>query len=58
MAVLIKIQEDCKPELTIPTTGYVIAFMEGSKFKFTGSIEIASLAPLLLKIMADKMGAK
>lgn len=40
----------------ISTAGYVVLYMEGDSFKVTGKMSASAIAPLLLKLMADKLG--
>ena len=42
----------------ITTNGYLVIYLKGEEFKFTGSINMKDLAPLLLKIAVEKMSNK
>lgn len=39
----------------ITTSGYLLIHLSGEEFKFSGSLNVKDLAPLLLKIAMDKM---
>jgi len=38
----------------IRTSGYIVLYLVGDRIQFKGDIAIASLAPYLMKILADK----
>lgn len=38
----------------IETTGFLILYIEGDKIKTSGDIELKALAPLLMKLAADR----
>lgn len=40
----------------ISTAGYALLYMDGDSFKVTGKMSAAAIAPLILKLAADKLG--
>ena len=53
---IVKNQGTSEQEITdIRTDGYLLFYFKGDKIKSSGDIEIRALAPLLMKIAADKL---
>ena len=48
------IKNGCQSE-QIKTSGYLLIYLEGEEFKFSGTLELKALAPLLLKLAVGKM---
>jgi len=55
---IIKNPETDKQEtIDITTNGYVLLFLKGDKVKTSGDIELKALAPLLMKVVMEKMSS-
>lgn len=52
----ITIEKNDTTDEIIRTSGYILIYMKGESFKFTGTIGLESLAPFLLQAIANKMG--
>ena len=42
-------------EQPIKTSGFLLIYMSGETFKFTGTLELKAITPLLLKFAMEKM---
>ena len=39
----------------ITTDGYILLYLDGGKLRASGEFDLGSLAPLLMRLVADKM---
>ena len=44
-----------RPISSIETTGYILLNLQGSEIKVSGSIDLKSIAPLLMKLAMGKL---
>ena len=51
---IITIAKEGADTVSIRTNGYIVLYLVGDRIQFKGDIAIASLAPYLMKIMAER----
>jgi len=51
----IKIIEKDSNEKSIVTNGYLVLYLEGEKVRFTGNMDMRTLAPILTKIALERL---
>ena len=44
-----------QPEPAVSTSSYLLIYMKEENFRFTGTLELKALAPVLMKIMMEKI---
>ena len=53
-AIAITVQS-IKDTIRVDTNGYVLLYLKEGKIQAIGTIELSSLAPLLLKVVSEKL---
>ena len=51
----ISVSKNGQCEQPIKTSSYLLVYMKEENFRFTGTLELKALAPVLMKIMMEKM---
>ena len=53
--ITISICKDGTYEPPITSSGYLLIYLKGEDFKFSGTLELKALTPILLKLAVEKM---
>lgn len=52
---IVKKDEDFSQE-TVNTDGYLLLYLEGTKVRMKGQMDLSALTPILTKLVLEKMG--
>ena len=53
--ITITVSKDNRESEIITTNGYLVIYLKGEDFRFTGNLNIRDLAPMLLKFAMERM---